>query len=182
MAIRTLLIACLLLAACSSLPIGSPSTSGAADVPEPTRAEAGLNVCGLVPLADAMGKSPFQTPLVTAKGSDGGQTCTYGSAEDSGDQVSIVVAATDYASAKKAKSALDDARQAAVDHGLPVNDIDGLGDAAFSSGVDEVSVQVVVGYRLLTATLQGEWPDTTDDAKVAAGTELVRTVISRLAT
>ena len=46
----------------------------------------------------------------------------------------------------------------------------------------KVSVQAVVGDRLLTATLQGEWPDTTDDAKVAAGTELVRTVISRLAT
>jgi len=63
---------------------------------------------------------------------------------------------------------------------LPVTDIDGLGDVAFSSGVDEVSVQAVAANRLISATLQGEWPDTTDDAKVAAGTELVRTIISRL--
>ena len=135
-----------------------------------------------MPLADVQAKSPFQTPLVASIASDDVQTCTYGSAEDSGDQVSIVVQVTDYPTAKKARAALDDARQAAVDHGLPVNDIDGLGDAAFSSGVDEVSVHTVVGNRLLTATLQGEWPDTTDDAKVAAGTELVRTVISRLST
>jgi hypothetical protein len=133
-----------------------------------------------MPLADVQAKSPFQTPLVGSKSSDDQQTCTYSSAEDSGDQVSIVVQATDYATAKKAKSAFDDARQASVDHGLPVTDIDGLGDVAFSSGVDEVSVQAVAANRLISATLQGEWPDTTDDAKVAAGTELVRTIISRL--
>jgi hypothetical protein len=135
-----------------------------------------------LPLADVQGKSPFQTPLVTSTASDDAKTCTYNSAEDSGDQVSIVIAVTDYQSARKAKAGLDDARQAAVDHGLPVNDIDSLGDAAFGSGVDEVSVHAVAGNRLVTATLQGEWPDTTDDAKVAAGTELVRTVISRLST
>lgn len=133
-----------------------------------------------MPLPDVQAKSPFQTPLVGSQPSDDQQICTYSSAEDSGDQVSIVVQATDYPTAKKARSALDDSRQAAVDHGLPVSDIDGLGDVAFSSGVDEVSVQAIAADRLISATLQGEWPDTTDDAKVAAGTELVRTIISRL--
>ena len=133
-------------------------------------------------LAEVAAKSPFQTPIVSAKVSEDQQTCTYSSAEDSGDQVSIVIAATDYPTARKARSALDDARQAAVDHGLPVNDIDLPGDVAFSSGVDEVTVQAVAGDRLITVTLQGEWPDTTDDAKIAAGAELVRTLISRLAT
>jgi hypothetical protein len=157
-------------------------TSGVLDDAEPTRAGTGLVTCGLMPLPDVQAKSPFQTPLVASRSSDDKQACTYSSAEDSGDQVSIVVGATDYATAKKARAALDDARQAAVDHGLPVGDIANLGDAAFSSGVDEVSVQAIAGNRLITTTLQGEWPDTTDDAKVAAGTELVRTLISRLST
>jgi hypothetical protein len=134
-----------------------------------------------MPLSDVQAKSPFQTPLVASRVGIAG-TCAYTSAEDAGDQVSIAIRVTNYPSAKKAKAELDDDRQAAVDHGLPVTDIDGLGESAFSSGVDEVSVEGVDGDRLITATLQGEWPDTTDDAKVAAGTELVRTVISRLST
>jgi hypothetical protein len=138
-------------------------------------------LCDLMPLSDVQAKSPFQTPLVKANVGVAG-TCAYTSADESGDEVSIALRVQSLNSAKKAKAALDDARQAAVDHGVPVNDIDGLGDAAFSSGVDEVSVQAVVGNRLVTAKLQGEWPDTTDDAKVAAGTELVRTVISRSST
>ena len=79
-----------------------------------------------------------------------------------------------------ARNELADARQAAVDHGLPVTEIDDLGNSAFTSGVDEVLVQVLVDNRLVSAKLQGEWPDTTDEAKIAAGTELVRTLISRL--
>jgi hypothetical protein len=133
-----------------------------------------------MPLDDVRAKSPFQTPLAKTRATNATSTCDYVSEDGAGDPVSIVITAADYASAKKARSALDDARQAAVDHGLPVSDIDGLGDAAFSSGVDEVSVQAIAGNSMISATLQGEWPDTTDDAKVAAGTELVRTVISRL--
>ena len=180
MKVASSLLGALLLVACGAIPVSSIPTSGVLDNPEPTRAEAGLVTCGLMPLPDVQAKSPFQTPLVASKSSDDKQACTYSSAEDSGDQVSIVVLATDYATAKKARAALDDARQAAVDHGLPLSRIDDLGDSSFAWGVDEVFVEAVAGDRLISATLQGEWPDTTDDAKIAAGTELVRTVISRL--
>jgi len=172
-----LLLAGLVLAACSALPLGTPASTA---LPQSNPGGGDINVCGLLTLDDVRTKSPFQTPLAKTHPSNSQATCEYVSDEDAGDQVSIVITAADNPSAKKARSALDDARQAAVDRGLPVNDIDGLGDAAFSSGVDEVSVQATVANRLISATLQGEWPDTTDDAKVAAGTELVRTIISRL--
>jgi hypothetical protein len=168
-----------LLAACGSNPLGTPAST---TTQQPNAGDGEIAVCTLLTLDDVRAKSPFQTPLARLEGDGSEVKCEYRSDEDAGDQVSIVVQVTDYATFKKAKSALDDARQAAVDHGLPSTDIDDLGDSAFASGVDEVSVQAVAGNRLVTATLQGEWPDTTDDAKVAAGTELVRTLISRLST
>jgi hypothetical protein len=175
--LRGLLAACLLLAACSALPTGTPSST-ALPQSEPGSGESRL--CTVLTLDDVRAKSPFQTPLAKAGASNSGDKCEYSSDEDAGDQVSIVIEVARYPTAKKAKSAIDDARQAAVDHGLPVTDVDDLGDSAFASGVDEVSVRAVGGDKLISATLQGEWPDTTDDAKIAAGTELVRTVISRL--
>ena len=172
-----LLLAGGVLAACSAIPLDTPSSTA---LPQSNGGSGDITLCTVLTLDEVRAKTPFQTPLASAHGDE--DKCEYRSDEDAGDQVSIVVKADDYASARKAKSALDDARQAAVDHGLPVTDIADLGDDAFASGVDEVSVQAVAGDRLVTVTLQGEWPDTTDDAKVAAGTELVRTMISRLAT
>ena len=169
-------LAAAVLAGCGSLPLGSLSPSPPATAPS----SGDIALCTLLTLDDAKAKSPFQTPLSRMSGGGEARTCEYRSDEDAGDQVAIVIMATDFASRPAARNKLADTRQVAVDHGLPVTDIDDLGDSAFTSGVDEVFVQALDDNRLVSAKLQGEWPDTTDEAKVAAGTELVRTLISRL--
>jgi hypothetical protein len=63
---------------------------------------------------------------------------------------------------------------------VALSDLGGLGDEAVSSGTDEVGVHAIAGRFALDANLGGEWPDTTDASKVAAGTALLRTVIGRL--
>ena len=137
-------------------------------------------MCSLMPLGDVLAKSPFQTPLALAKPDVVRAGCTYTAALDAEEPVSIGLVVTTFDSPADALTVLRNDRQAVVDRGLPVADITGLGDGAFSSGSDEVGIRSIVGSAYVEAHLKGEWPDTTDDAKVAAGTELVRTIISRL--
>jgi hypothetical protein len=137
-------------------------------------------MCSLMPLGDVQAKSPFQTPLAKATPDTVRAGCTYRAALDAEEPVSVGLVVTTFDSAADALTALANHRQAAVDAGLPAGDIGGLGDRAFSAGSDEVGVHAVVGASVIDANFKGEWPDTTDDAKVAAGTELVRTIISRL--
>jgi hypothetical protein len=170
-------------------PASSPSTSSAsptisaatASPPGPTGPSAGeIDMCALMPLSDVQAKSPFQTPLADATSDVVPAGCTYRAALDAEEPVSIGLVATEFDSPADAITVLHNDRQAVADRGLPLSDITGLGDEAFSSGSDEVSVWAVVGAIFIEAHLKGEWPDTPDDAKVVAGTELVRTIISRL--
>jgi hypothetical protein len=139
-----------------------------------------INMCSLMPLGDVQAKSPFQTPLADAIPDAVSSGCTYRAAIGAEEPVSIGLVVTTFDSAADALTALHNDRQTITDAGLPVGVVASLGDEAFSSGSDEVGVRAVVGARYVEAHFKGEWPDTTDDAKVAAGTELVRTIISRL--
>jgi hypothetical protein len=154
-------------------------TSAASDTPEPTQAGVEIDMCSLMPLSDVLAKSPFQTPLALATPNTVRAGCTYTAALDAEEPVSVGLVVTTFDSAADALTVLHNERDI-VDRGLPVGDIAGLGDEAFSSGSDEVGIRAVVGAAFVEAHFKGEWPDTTDDAKVAAGTELVRTIISRL--
>jgi hypothetical protein len=182
-----LVTACLLLlAGCGQVSLGTapPTTGGPTAKPTATAgrtsANADIDMCSLMPLGDVQAKSPFQTPLAQATPDVVRAGCTYRAALDAEEPVSVLLSVTTFDSAADALTALANHRQAAVDAGLPAGDIAGLGDRAFSAGSDEVGVHAVVGASVIDANFKGEWPDTTDDAKVAAGTELVRTIISRL--
>ena len=171
----------LLLAGCGSLPGTSATPPGATQTPVGTAPPAEeVVMCTLMPLADVQSRSPFQTAL--AEFEEGGVSgmCEYASAADAEEPVSVLLVLTEFQSAADAQTSLTNARQTNVDIGLPVSDISGLGDKAFAGGSDEVGVHAVLGNLVIDANMGGEWPDTTDDAKVAAGTELVRTIISRL--
>jgi Prokaryotic membrane lipoprotein lipid attachment site len=180
-------VATVALSGCSSAPPGSPVAStakvpatGTASVqPQPTQG-ASINMCALMPLGDVQAKSPFQTPLAVATPDVVKAGCTYTAALDAEDPVSVGLVVTEFDSAADAITVLHNDRQTIVDRGLPVNDIAGLADEAFSYGSDEVGVRAVVGARYVEAHFKGEWPDTADDAKVVAGTALVREIISRL--
>lgn len=183
--LRWVLIA-LLVVGCSSIPGGSvnprtptPAATGA----QPTDTNPPIDevvMCELMPLGDVQAKSPFQTPLGQFEEGVVPGMCEYSSALDAEEPVSVLLVLTAFGSAADAQTSLASARQSNVDLGLPVSDISGLGDKAFGAGVDEVGVHAVVDNIVIDANMGGEWPDTTSDAKVAAGTELVRTIISRL--
>jgi hypothetical protein len=161
----------------TSAPAATATTAAASQSPAPA---ANIVMCTLMPLADVQAKSPFQTALATATPDVVPAGCTYTAAIDAEEPVSVGLVVTTFDSPADAITVLHNDRQTIVDRGLPVSDIAGLGDEAFSYGSDEVGVRAVVGALYVEAHLKGEWPDTTDDAKVAAGTELVRTIISRL--
>jgi hypothetical protein len=137
-------------------------------------------MCTVMPLGDVQAKSPFQGSLaMTTQDPTGG--CEYAAAIGSSDPVEIVLIITDPRSSPAAAlTALANYRQEVADRGLPVQDIPGLGDAAIGFGSDEVGVHAVVGAREIDANLKGEWPDTPDSAKIAAGTTLVTEMIARL--
>jgi hypothetical protein len=180
-ALRCALVA-LLVVGCSSIPGGSvnprtPTPAATAATNPPTD---DIVMCQLMPLGDVQAKSPFQTPLAEFKQSVVAGMCEYSSASDAEEPVSVLLVVTTFNSAEDAQTSLASARQSNVDSGVPVADITGLGDEAFGAGEDEVGVHAVLGTRVIDANMGGEWPDTTSDAKVAAGTELVRTIISRL--
>ena len=137
-------------------------------------------MCSLMSLGDVQAKSPFQTALAESEPGTPPSMCEYSSGPDAEEPVSVLLVATQFSDAGQANASLSNQRQAAVDAGIPVVDIPGLGEKAHASGVDEVGVHAVVGNRLIDANLGGEWPDTTDEAKIAAGTELIRTILSRL--
>ena len=178
----------LLLAGCNQLgvtattpaqtPRSSPTVGPTASGHGPSSED--VDMCALMPLGDVLAKSPFQTPLAVAKPDVVRTGCTYTAALDAEEPVSVGLVVTTFDSAADALTVLRNDRQAVVDRGLPAGDIAGLGDAAFSSGSDEVGIRAVIGAAYVEAHFKGEWPDTTDDAKIAAGTELVRTIISRL--
>lgn len=189
MPIRVLFAVCLLVAGCGSLPVGTNQPTATAAHPSQAAttqpgatgtAMADVVMCSLMPLSDVQAKSPFQTPLALATPNVVRAGCTYTAALDAEEPVSVGLVVTTFDSAADALTVLHNERQDIVDRGLPVGDIAGLGDEAFSSGSDEVGIRAVVGAAFVEAHFKGEWPDTTDDAKVAAGTELVRTIISRL--
>jgi len=177
-----------ILAACGSIPGPSIVASSATSRPTnpvgatttPAAPADNIDMCALMPLGDVQAKSPFQTPLAEAKPDVVPAGCTYRAAPDAEEPVSVLLSVTTFDSAADARTALRNHRQTIVDAGLPVADVAGLGDEAFSAGSDEVGVHAVIGGAVVDANFKGEWPDTTDDAKVAAGTELVRTIISRL--
>jgi hypothetical protein len=184
-----LVLAALLLSGCGSGPatptpsatLPATSATPAASGPPATLVEgAGVDMCSAMPLADVQAKSPFQTPLSQFKPGTEPGTCEYRSADDAADQVAVLLTVTAFGSATDAASSLANARQANVDQGLPVYEVSGVGEQAFAAGVDEVGVHALVGSLVIDANLRGEWPDTTDDAKVAAGTELVRAILARL--
>lgn len=173
------------LTACGSIPgpsiVASSATSTPTNPPGQTATTAAeIDMCSLMPLGDVQAKSPFQTPLATATPDVAPQGCTYRAALDAEEPVSIGLVVNRSDSPADALTGLHNDRQTIVDSGLPVADITGLGDEAFSYGSDEVGIRAVVGAAYVEAHFKGEWPDTTDDAKVAAGTELVRTIIARL--
>ena len=179
---KFLAIAALLLTGCGALEFGTPPpASGPQQEPGASETALGaMSMCALVPLADVQEKSPFQTPLAAVRAGALPGTCEYRSADDATDPVSIVLTVTEYGSSSDARSALADARQTAVDAGLPVDDLNGLADGGFASGVDDVGVQARLGNLVIEAQFKGEWPDTTDDAKVTAGKQLIRTIVGRL--
>lgn len=175
--------ACLLLAACVGAGIETPrsSTPGpTATTPRETQPAGDVAMCTLMPIGDVQAKSPFQTPLAEFEEGVVPGMCEYSSAGDAEEPVSVLLVVTEFQSAADANTSLTNQRQNAVDAGIPVRDLDGLGERAFGSGSDEVGVHAVVGNRLIDANMGGEWPDTTDDAKVAAGVELVRLILERL--
>jgi hypothetical protein len=182
------LAAACILAACGSIAgpsIVAPSaTLAPTNVPGRTATPSApadkIDMCALMPLSDVQAKSPFQTPLAEANPDVVKAGCTYTAALDAEEPVSVGLIVTEFDSPADAMAVLRNDRQAVADRGLPLSDITGLGDEAFSSGSDEVAVRAVVGARYVEAHFKGEWPDTPDDAKVVAGTELVRAIISRL--
>jgi hypothetical protein len=182
--IFSLLVACLLLAACAELGVTTPRPTNTAGQPTATTGQptpaAEVNMCQLMPLGDVQPKSPFQTALAEFEEGVVPGMCEYSSALDAEEPVSILLVMTPFQSAADAQTSLASARQSNVDIGVPVTDLSGLGDKAFAGGSDEVGVHAVLGNLVIDANMGGEWPDTTDDAKVAAGTELVRTIIARL--
>lgn len=176
-----------LFASCSAAPaqttrptstVSPTNTSGQTATPAAPADK--IDMCALMPLGDVQAKSPFQTPLAEANPDVVKAGCTYTAAIDAEEPVSVGLVVTSFDSPADAITVLHNDRQTIVDSGLPVSEIAGLGDEAFSSGSDEVGVRAVVGAVYVEAHFKGEWPDTTDDAKVVAGTELVRTIISRL--
>jgi hypothetical protein len=175
-----LALVALLLVGCGAAagPTSAPGRTARPTLPMPSFGGTGTEVCQLMTLADVQSRSPFQTPLTQF--AEEPNACVYRSDDDAADKVSIRLEVNNYEFADAANTSFVNARQAAVDAGLPVSDLSDLADVAFASGVDEVGVRAVVGGALVTANMKGEWPDTTDDAKVAAGTELIRTIISRL--
>src|SRR3954447_5877581 len=155
---------------------GQTRSAGAGATPH-----AKVDVCALMPLGEVQSKSPFQAVLADSKPTVPAGGCQYLAALGTG--VTLLLEVSGYElSVADAQTAFASHRQAAVDRGLPVSDITGLGDVAFAAGSDIVGVHALVGNLQLDANFHGEWPDTTDDAKVAAGTELVRTLLSRLST
>ncbi len=174
-----------IVAACGSIPgpsIVAPSATSTPTNPlgQTTTPVAEIDMCALMPLGDVQAKSPFQTPLAEANPDVVKAGCTYTAALDAEEPVSVGLVVTEFDAPADAMTVLHSDRQAVADRGLPIGDITGLGDEAFSSGSDEVAVRAVVGALYVEAHFKGEWPDTTDDVKVVAGTELVRTIISRL--
>lgn len=177
---RAVLLATLLVTGCGELgietnPPSVPTTTAPIGTPDEEVA-----MCELMPLADVQAKSPFQTPLARAEEGAVPGMCEFRSAEDAEEPVSVLLVITEFGSGRDARTSLANQRQAAVDAGIPVTDIDGLGEEAFGSGSDEVGVHARIDRFVIDANMGGEWPDTTDDAKVTAGTELVRTILSRL--
>lgn len=142
-------------------------------------------MCALMPLGEVQARSPFNAPLETAVEGVSPIWCAYSSGLDAETPVGIGLGATEFASAADAQTALANHRQDAVNLGLPMSDISGLGDAAFWSGADEVGVEAVVRNTVVDANLKGEFPNpnlpsTSDAEKISAGTELVKAIIARL--
>ncbi len=137
-------------------------------------------MCTLVPLGDVQAASPFSTPLAEAEPGTPPSMCEYSSSVDADDQVGVLLVATDFGTAAAAQAHMAAYRQNMQAAGVTLADVSGVGDEAVSNGEDEVGVHAIVGSFALDANLRGEWPDTTDAAKVAAGISLLRTIISRL--
>ena len=137
-------------------------------------------MCSLMPLGDVQAASPFSTPLAEANPGTPPSMCEYVSAADADEPVGVLLVATDFGSAEGAATHMTAYRQNMANAGVTLAEVDGVGDQAVSNGTDEVGVHAIVGRYALDANLGGEWPDTTDAAKVAAGTSLLRTLISRL--
>ena len=159
-------------------PTGHPTSGATAMSALATPAE--IEMCALVPVGDVQAHSPFSNALVSAKTNVVPGMCTYASAAGAGGPVGVLLAVTAYESASEAMAAHAVHEQDEVSLGTPPTQISGLGDAASSAGQDEVGVQAVQGNLVIDANLKGEWPAVTDAAKVAAGTALIRLIISRL--
>ncbi len=139
-----------------------------------------IAMCSLMSLDDVQAASPFSTPLAEALPGTPPSMCEYRSADDADEPVGVLLVATDFGSAEGAATHMAAYRENMELAGLALADVSGVGDEAVSSGVDEVGVHAIVGRYAVDANLGGEWPDTTDASKVAAGTSLLQTLISRL--
>ena len=137
-------------------------------------------MCTLMPLGDVQAASPFSTPLAEASPGTPPSMCEYTSAVGADEPVGVLLVVTDFGSAEGAATHMAAYRENMELAGLVLSDVSGVGDEAVSSGVDEVGVHGIVRNYAIDANLGGEWPDTTDASKVAAGTSLLQTLISRL--
>jgi len=167
---------------CGGAPAGpNLTTAPTAAVPTAAATEsAELDMCELISLGDVQAVSPFSTPLTEVERGLVPGMCTYSSAPDAEEHVSVLLSLTDLGTAENAAAHRNNYRQAALDQGHQVTDISGLGDAAIGFGTDLVGVHAWISTLAIDANLGGEWPDTTDASKIAAATSLARTIIERL--
>jgi hypothetical protein len=158
----------------------SPQKHGA--TPTTGQSTAEVDMCALVPLGDVQAHSPFTYPMATAKpGLALPSACAYAAADTNETRgIGILLEVTAFASKAVAMASHRNHEQDEKDRSIPPQTIAGLGDAASAAGEDEVGVQAVLGNRVIDANLKGQFPDVSASRKIAAGTELVKLIISRL--
>lgn len=142
-------------------------------------------MCDLIPGSEVAKYSPFNGRFTQSKPwpmSFSAQGCQYGFGEpDKSDGGTISILVNDFSTAKDAMSSLQNWEKMVADNmGLNVEIVDSLGDKASTSGDDEVGLNVVIGNRLLTVNLMGQFPQVTAKQKKNAAKALARLVIARL--
>jgi hypothetical protein len=163
----------------SSTGEGSTATTSQSSSGRPSSAE--VDMCALMPVGDVQQNSPFSIALATAKRNVVPGACVYASAAGARESVGIQLIVTDFGSPSAAMTVFRNHQQDEIDHSIAPQSISGVGDVANGyPGGDEVGVQAVIGSRIVDANFKGQYPDITASQKIAAGTRLLKLLISRL--
>jgi len=142
-------------------------------------------MCELITDADVAGYSPFKggfTKSETWPATHIPQGCSYtfNDAEKNDPGIISILLNDDFTTNKDAMSSLKNWEKMIRDQELDFESVDSLGNMASTSGDDEVGLNVVIGNRLLTINLNGQFPDITSSQKKKAAIALARFVMNKL--